>query len=70
MKEEIVLRENLKLLEKEIETLTERVERLEKGLEDLKDLDREIKALKLYLSKKDPEFKKQYPGIFKKLKGL
>ncbi|MCX7794360.1 MAG: hypothetical protein N2257_08170 [Thermodesulfovibrionales bacterium] len=70
MKEEIILKENLKLLEKEIETITERLERLEKGIQDIKDIEREIKAIKLYLSKKDPAFKKEYPEIIKKLKGL
>lgn len=70
MKEEIILKENLKLIEKEIETIAERLGRLEKEIEDLNDMRREIKAIKLYLSKKDPEFKKEYPEIIKKLKDL
>lgn len=70
MKEEIVLKERIKLLEKEIETLTERVVTLEKALHEFKELDREIRAIKLYLSKSNPEFKAQYPEIVKKVKGL
>ncbi len=70
MKEEIVLKERIKLLEKEIETLTERIKVLEDGLAELKELDLEIKAIKLYLSKINPDFKGQYPEIIKKVKGL
>ncbi|MFN3740295.1 MAG: hypothetical protein ACK4TF_06425 [Thermodesulfovibrionales bacterium] len=70
MKEEIILKENIKLLEKEIETITERLEKLEKALSHLKDLDTEIRAIKLYLSKKYPDFKEHYPEIIKKVKGL
>jgi len=70
LKEEIILKENIKLLEKEIETLTERLRVLEGALREFKELDTEIKAIKLYLSKTDPKFKEQYPEIIKKVKGL
>ncbi len=70
MKEEIILKENIKLLEKEIETLTERLRGLERAISEFKDMDVEIKALKLYLSKKDPRFKEQYPEFVKKVRGL
>ncbi len=70
MKEEIILKENIKLLEKEIETITERLGRLEKEVRELRELALEVKALKLYLSKTDPKFKEQYPEIIKKVKAL
>ncbi len=70
MKEEIILKENIKLLEKEIDTITDRLQKLERALSYLKDLDTEIRAIKLYLTKKYPDFKEQYPEIVKKVKGL
>lgn len=70
MKEEIILKDNLKLIEKELETITERLTKLEREMEALDELKKEIKAIKLYLSKRYPEFKKEYLDIIKKFKDL
>ncbi len=63
------LKERMDIMERGIRLLSD-------GLEpDIKDMKRslqemqiEIKALKLFLGRLSPEFKKQYPEIIKKLK--
>ncbi|MGW8273046.1 MAG: hypothetical protein ACWGN7_06630 [Thermodesulfovibrionales bacterium] len=67
MKEEIVLREKLKLTEQELRTVVDKLQELEASLAELKDTSSEIKALKLYLSRIYPDFKEKYPEICKKL---
>ncbi len=69
MREEKVLQEKIALVEKELATVTECLERIDAALKDIKDLRLEIKGLKLFLGRKHPEFKTQYPEIMKKLKG-
>ena len=68
MKEEIILSEKIGLLEKELVTLTERLACLEKSLKALGDLEKEMKALKLFLGRHYPEFKKEYPAIIEKVR--
>ena len=67
MKEEIVLRGKLKLLEKEIETVTEKLESVGKDLKGMEDLKHEIKGLKLFLGRVHPEFKTKFPEIMQKV---
>ncbi|MEW6570253.1 MAG: hypothetical protein AB1390_03625 [Nitrospirota bacterium] len=67
MKEEIVLKERIKLLEKEIMTLTEKLEDVSKASKEIEDLKQEIKGLKLFLSRVHPEFKNKLPEIIKKI---
>lgn len=67
MKEEKTLKEKVNLLEKEIATLTEKVEEMESALNELNDLKLEIKGLKLFLGREHPEFKNQFPEIIKKI---
>lgn len=67
MKEETVLREKFKLLEKELGTLTEKLESMGKDLKGLEDLIYEIKGLKLFLGRVHPEFKTKFPEIMQKV---
>ena len=67
MKEEKTLKDKLKLLEKEIATLTDQVERTHKQLTELSDVKDEIKGLKLFLGRSHPEFKRWFPGIMQKI---
>ncbi len=68
MKEEIVLRETISLLQKEIATLTEKLSACENAIGSLKDMEGELKALKLFLGRRYPEFKKEYPEIIEKVR--
>jgi prefoldin subunit 5 len=69
IKEEKFLRERLDLIEKEIGTLTERVDSLGIALKELEELKQEIKGIKLFLGRVHPDFKSQFPEIMKKLRG-
>ncbi len=67
MKEERVLRERINLLEKELVTLTEKLEEINIVLKDIEDLKFELKGLKLFLGRAHPEFKAKFPEIMKKV---
>jgi hypothetical protein len=67
MKEEIILREKISLLEKEIATLTEQFEKISTRLRDIDDLKDELRGLKLFLSRLYPEFKSEFPEILQKI---
>lgn len=67
MKEERLLKEKIDLIEKELITLTEKVEKMSAALKDLEDLKLEVKGLKLFLAREHPEFKGKFPGIMQKI---
>lgn len=67
MKEEIALNEKIKLLEKEIVTLTEKLDAMSKDLKEISDLRSEIKGLKLFFGRIHPEFKTKFPEIMEKV---
>lgn len=67
MKEEKILKERINLLEKEIITLTDQIERTKMQLKELTDLKNEIKGLKLFLGRLHPEFKNKFPEIMQKI---
>ena len=67
MKEERILKDRLKLLEKEIATLTDQLERINAHVKEFADLKNELKGLKLFLGRLDPEFKKKFPEIMQKI---
>ncbi len=67
MKEEIQLKEKINLLEKELITLTEKLEITLKSLSEIKDLKDEIKGLKLFIGSVHPEFKHKYTEMMQKL---
>jgi predicted nucleic acid-binding Zn-ribbon protein len=67
LKEEIILKEKIKLLEKELGTLTDTVEKLRKDFKEMDDLKSEIKGLKLFLARMHAEFKTKFPEIMQKV---
>jgi len=67
LKEEKALREKINLLERELETLTERIEEMNVPLKEIEDLKLELKGLKLFLGRIYPKFKNEFPEIMKKI---
>jgi hypothetical protein len=67
MKEEIALKEKLKLTEQELKTVVDKLQELETDIKELRETTAEIKAIKLFLTKNFPEFKDKYPEILRKL---
>ncbi|MBM4140019.1 MAG: hypothetical protein FJ242_00765 [Nitrospira sp.] len=67
MKEERILNEKIKLLEKELAILTEKIEKMGALLKETEDLKRQIDGLKLFFVRVHPEFKTQFPEIMKKI---
>ncbi len=67
MKEERILNEKIKLLEKELATLTEKIEKMGALLKETGNLKRQIDGIKLFLVRMHPEFKSQFPEIMKKI---
>jgi acyl carrier protein phosphodiesterase len=67
VKEEIALKEKIRLLEKEIDTLADTMEAMTKNLREIDDLRNEIKGLKLFFARVHPEFKSKFPEIMQKV---
>ena len=67
MKEERASKERINLLEKELATLTDKLEETSASLKEMEDLKLEIKGLKLFLGRTYPEFKSKFPEIMKKI---
>lgn len=67
LKEEIILKEKIKLVEKEIETLTDKLETLNKALKEIEDIKQNLKGIKLFLGREYPEFKNKFPEIMQKI---
>jgi hypothetical protein len=67
VKEERASKERINLLEKELATLTEKLEETSASLKEIEDLKLEIKGLKLFLGRTYPEFKSKFPEIMKKI---
>jgi len=67
VKEERILNEKIKLLEKELTILTEKVEKTGALKKEVEDLKSQIDGLKLFLVRAYPEFKSQFPEIMKKI---
>lgn len=56
--------ERVRILEKAVDNLGESIRKRDRSVEaDLSDIQAELKALKLFLARNLPEFKKQFPGI-------
>ncbi len=61
--------ERLNIQEKALSTLADALKKHEiEAAEEIKDLQAELKALTMFLSRNIPEFKKQFPEIQRKLK--
>lgn len=67
MKEEIILEEKIKLLERELVTLTEKLDAVNTALKEIEDLKNEIKGLKVFIGRAHPEFKSKFPEIMQKI---
>lgn len=65
---ESILKERLDLIEREVTTLTDKLDEVDDIKKVVEDIQTEIKGLKLFLSRVYPEFKKQFPEIIKKLR--
>lgn len=61
-------KEKLELIEKELTTLTERLDSIDKTLKEIEDLRLEIKGLKVFLGRMHPDFKNQFLEILKKIR--
>lgn len=68
MNETRSLQDKVKLLEKELATLTDKLDRIGETLDELEDVKFEIKAFKLFVGRRHPEFKKEIQEIVKKLR--
>jgi len=61
--------ERLKVQEKALSNLSDSLKKHEvETVEEIKDIQAELKALKLFLARNIPEFKKQFPEIQGKVK--
>jgi hypothetical protein len=67
LKEEKISKERINLIEKELATLTEKLEEMGASLKEIGDLKFEIKGLKLFLGRVYPDFKSKFPEIMKKI---
>jgi len=67
MKEEIILQEKIKLLEKEIATLADTVSCCRDAGKAIDDLKMELRGLKLFLSRHFAGFKEEFLDIVEKL---
>lgn len=57
------------LIQRELKTLAEGIEELKVSTKDIEDLKAEIKAIKLFLGRAHPDFRKEFPSIVKKVAG-
>ncbi len=61
--------DRLKIQEKALSNLADTLKRHElEAAEEIRDIQAELKALKLFLTRTIPEFKKQFPEIQRKFK--
>ena len=61
--------ERLKIQEKALSNLADSLKRHEvETVEEIKDIQAELKALMVFLARNNPEFKKQFPEIQGKVK--
>lgn len=63
------MKEKIELIEKEISTLTDKIETVDEIKNTVADIQTDIKGLKIFLQRVYPEFKNQFPEIIKKLRG-
>lgn len=67
LKEDTVSKEKIRLLEKEIVTLTDKMDRMSKELKEIEEVKNEIRGLKLFLGRTHSEFKSKFPEIMQKV---
>ena len=61
------MEEKIKHLERELVTLTEKLEAVNTALKEIEDLKNEIKGLKVFLGREYPDFKNKLPEIMQKI---
>ncbi len=52
MKEELILTGRINMIEKELQSLTDKIEKMCNGMREIEDLKMEIKGLKIYPGRK------------------
>jgi hypothetical protein len=63
------IRERLKIQEKALSNLADTLRKNELATaEEIRDIHAELKALMLFLARNNPDFKKQFPEIQRKVK--
>jgi predicted nuclease with TOPRIM domain len=67
MIEEKALNERLRLIEKELATLSEAFDKAEARVKELEDLKDEIKALKVCMAKHQPWFKDEFLSAMERI---
>jgi pyruvate formate-lyase activating enzyme-like uncharacterized protein len=67
LRKEIIIEEKIKLLERELLTLTEKLEVFNASLKEIEDLKHEIKGLKIFIGREHPDFKGKFPEIMQKI---
>ena len=67
MMQEKISQESFNLVQKELITLTEKLEKMSTALEEINELKSEIKGLKIFLGRKHPDFSEQFQEIMKKV---
>lgn len=67
MKEEIIMEEKIKLFERELVTLTEKIDSINTSLKEIEDLKQEIKGLKVFIGRVHADFKSELPEIIRKI---
>lgn len=61
--------DRVRILEKAVGNLGDSLKRRDVEVEeDIRELKAELKALKLYLSRSQPDFKKQFPEVRRKVR--
>ncbi len=68
MREEKSLKDKIALLEKELVTITDRLDVMNAALKDLEDIKLELKSIKLFMGRMHPDLKSDFPGIVRKIK--
>ncbi len=64
-----VTEERIKIQEKALSNLADTLKKYEDEVgEEIRDIQAELKALKMFLGRHIPEFKKQFPEIQRKVK--
>lgn len=61
------MEEKIKLFERELVTLTEKIDSINTSLKEIEDLKQEIKGLKVFIGRAYPEFKSKFPEIMQKI---
>lgn len=61
------LEEKIGLFDKELITVTEKLEEIDAVVRNNEELQVEVKGIKIFLSRQYPQFKQEFPDIVKKV---